>query len=591
MSGESTVDWYTLERLDPTDLDRISKLPARDQHDVLGYLGMQRRLGVDPATWEVQPSVIGGFNVLASGGMDLSVSPGMAIVRDQFVSTPGIVRTPQSSVSSGVKLVNKRSASQHTLTAAHATLRRWDLIEVRPASSPDTTDVDELRTLDIWDSAQKRFLPTGSPQIKMRHGEGDVVITTGTAGGTIPTPTAGRIPIAVVRIDGGATSPSVIFDARILLDERGESINTAIRSNNWDVYGYDGNAAQHAMNAHIEAVAGGLPVAWRNSGGAVNPCPDNDNSGALWDPVTITNIRGGGGPNHVFLYAVSRNALGLRLSKRGYTMPASYGTFDMRGWLVWSHVAPDVVTMAPSDNINLPYELGGSYASTDAVCLGTVPFGAGIGPTAALHATQMSDGRAQFVSSDGYKFPPAPMEELTFADLTGYSAATSGTTSASSSSWRVKAYATSDYVGRGFLGLDVLISVNTTVVDLSMAMGSVPEVTKRRWDLLAKAQTPGGSEAISTAITLTEPVFHPTLQRTTGATSWFARVSESFSWQMTLPASRDTRTRSGTPTTPNQVGFTLQCAVSANYAQSQGGIGATRAVHCTGYTWPHGMVS
>jgi len=387
MAGESQVVFYNdLERGDPTDVQRVGKLASRDLHDILGYLSSHRSVD-QTASVGVRGAVVDGLRVTAQSvpNMTVQVEVGMATIPES--GTSGVVGSPVATdVDSNVRLVNKRyasaGASSVAVTAAGASMR-YDLIEIGPAtSSPDAVEKDEERTVDLYNTTLKRFLPSGTPRIKMRHGEGEVFYTAGTPGGSAPTPTAGRMPIAVLRVRVGATSITQqdIFDARIflaeLLDGGGQS-DSYIRTGELSVDVPSDATDARVTFANLDVSVRGIRGAFRTA----TPFQLDITAGSIaYNSFLDPNFSDFASyTGWVYFWLVVTDDNGIRYSRASCTTEVDVGgsEFAHVGALVVSKIAPVLTngSLAPAAALKTPNRTGNATCTPGtgrAVCLGAM---------------------------------------------------------------------------------------------------------------------------------------------------------------------------------------------------------------------------
>lgn len=400
--GASRPHVQSLERVRSAFLLQLTQLPSRDLHDVLAYLASPK--AVDQANGiGMRGVVLDGLHVTAQvvPGMSVQVARGMGAVPVAGASTP--VGTPQeTSDTSQMQLVNKRIITSSQAISAAGAGTRYDLIEIEPSVNTDVSQV-----VDFWDAGTKRFVPTGSPQAIVQHGEGTICYTAGSLGGTIPAPTAGRIPLAAVRVVTGQTSVTQadIFDLRPLLTDvlagRGEhptTIDVGEIVIDTPPTGVIVTTPQ-LSSFHVDAVVGGrrasiataAPLDLRYAG----------NMPVFFDRATYANIVGGSAPSWLYVYMVAEDDQGYRMSRSAVADALGATTFSHAGWLLLSHVPPSLSngSLAPSAPLSMPALLGNGACTPGygkAVCVACAWFGGGTN-TFFASGLRMAHGKGEFM--------------------------------------------------------------------------------------------------------------------------------------------------------------------------------------------------
>lgn len=410
MAGQSEVVFYDdLERGDPLDFRRVGKLAGRDLADVLGYLSAHRGLDEGPGLG-VRPAVIDGLEVTAQASPNMTVAISVGFGLAPASGTTGVVGSPPATtVDSNVRLVNKRNVTPaQAISTAPGSGIRYDLIEIGPAvTSPDTVEVDETRSVDLFDTTLKRFLPSGTPRIKMRHGEGEIFCTPGASGTSpAPTPTAGRIPIAVVRVKAGATSitQADILDVRQYLAElaRGAEHSSTLRTEELTIdFPADASAARKAV-INLEGVVRGIKCAFRTDA-AMDFADGTLFRGSFLDP-NFSDF--GTFTGWTYLYVIAADDRGFRYSRAhvpGTELDVAGADWSHAGALVISKIAPSLAngSLAPSAAIKTPILIGNSTCTPGtgkAVCVGVVWWQSGT----IQHGIRMVGGRARFGINDSF---------------------------------------------------------------------------------------------------------------------------------------------------------------------------------------------
>jgi len=368
-----------LERVSDTFLNRLATLPARDVHDLFGYLSARVLDELNPATsLTMRPVVVDGLAAYASGGMTVTVPVGMAFAPAAGAALPPIAPVATTE-ESAAQLVNKRSASVVTIGASGG-VARFDLIEIEPAEASDISQVS-----DFWDVILKKFTPGGSSLPVVYHGEGTVYVVPGTPGSNgTPTPTSGRVPIAVVRVMPGAVAITAadVFDVRPLLtDLRGPRAASPNELSTEEFTVDHATAAGDAqvMGLRVEARVGGVP------GGVFTRVPvgtyGNSGNYVHFDPTVHAGLATYTG--WVYAYLVVTDDRGLRYSRSRVSNSVAplevpgVGDYDHRGVLVWTTTPPDLTngSLAPGGTLTLPNMLGATTCSAGnanarAVCIG-----------------------------------------------------------------------------------------------------------------------------------------------------------------------------------------------------------------------------
>lgn len=451
MGQESRPNIQDLERVRYDFLLALAQLPARDVHDALAYLASPR--AVDQASGiAMRAVVLDGLVVTAQTVPNMSVQIGFGIAFVPVASSVSPVGTPQdTSLASNFQLINKRIATASQAINAAGAGTRYDLIELVPGINNDT-----LQTVDFWDAATLRFLPSGSTQAVVLHGEPTIVYTAGSLGGTIPAPTAGRVPIAVVRVKTGQVSvlQSDIFDLRPLLADvlRARAQHDTVIN----VGEVTCDVAEGALTAtsvqlaafHVDGIVKGVSASVRT----VAPLDIRlaGNMPIFFDKDTLANITASGGPGWLWIYLVSADDQGYRMSRGAVPDELAATTFSHSGWLLFSHVAPSLAngSLAPASALKLPALLGNGVCTPGtgkAVAVGCHFFGSSQYTNAGL---RLIGNRGQLVRNAA---------SATFAGAVTIVAEGTGTTT-TSSQYADFAYGASG-VPKGPVAVDLLMQV------------------------------------------------------------------------------------------------------------------------------------
>ena len=409
MSGHSKVVSQDLMRIHLSHLDRLANLPARDRHDDLAWNSGKR--GINQSAGDnVLEGVVDGFHVTAQTVPNMSVQVGMGVAYAPSVGITNPVPSPQTLVDSAYKQLCKRAATASlAVAAAHATLNRIDLVEIAVAAS-SATETDVSETIGIYNPATKVFDALAS-QVTMKHGEPDVFITTGTPSATPSAPalTAGRIPIAIIRVYAAVTTirQQDIFDVRRMTSEReamdnGDPLNELRTAElHLDVpYGAT-NASVLRFTANVWARVKG------RQGGFVTDAPLDMCVGAYWAALVDWNYFSAVTTEKWwYLYLVIEDDQGLR-RHRGNVNAANEsvgsgasGTFSHSGVLVFSEVAPVMTngSLAPTSTLAISPAMGGGTCNPagtgKAVCIGA--FRRSASAQRFLYGTTMIGGKAKF---------------------------------------------------------------------------------------------------------------------------------------------------------------------------------------------------
>lgn len=410
LAGESTPIIQDLERARAKDAARFRSLAARDMQDVLAYLSAVRRVDVSrTAPVAMRGAVIDGLSVSpqATPAMSVQVNTGMAMVPNGGATSP--IGSPQTSEASKYVMMNFRTALAALAINTQASgSYRFDLIEIAPLDQ-----VDDSEVIEIYDEPSDSFIPTGTAQTTMQHGDAQVFLTQGTVDTGIPTPTAGRIPIAAIRVANGATSikSDDVIDLRVMLSELAAVGPGAPK------------AEQYTSQLSVDVPTSGLsitspqPMAVHTCGQvygvpfAVHSDVELETRRAVggplyFDKATLALIDGGTNPQWLYCYVVTTTSQGLRLSHGIYAGDTFAGLtgYSHTGVLIWSHIAPKLTdgSLAPSGNVTLPDVFGGGIAGPgvgSALCIG-------VGNYTTLSrwsgAFRLSGGKGEFSKSTGY---------------------------------------------------------------------------------------------------------------------------------------------------------------------------------------------
>jgi hypothetical protein len=395
MSGQSQEAFQNLQRVTPANMANFYKLTARDLHDVLAYLSGQRHLHRGTPFGD-NPMVLDGCAVAAQGVPNMTVAVGKGIAFVQVSGSSDPVGSPAAtSNDSQFRILNKRTATTATAAfTAPAVSTRYDLIELAIGSSPyqdpfNAAEIDVSASVDIFDIPLQQFLPSAVVTTQA-HGEPLIVITTGAEGGTIPNKTAGRIPIAAIRLQTTTTSITQddIFDLRMFaadFDSSSPGDASYIDVGSLDCTLPDGaltDASPQEFFCQAEARLRGV----RTSFSTIDPMEIKyDASTAtqqtLYDPTTIALIAGGSAPPWLYVWLVAQDDKLYRRSRANVTADLTTPSlFSHCGLLVFSHVAPSMVSgiLTPASALNLP-PLAGAGTCTGgigkAVCIGALPYG------------------------------------------------------------------------------------------------------------------------------------------------------------------------------------------------------------------------
>lgn len=188
--------WSALQMITSADSNRVSKVLLRTLFDsVLG------RLFTDPN--EVTGPVGGFFGsdmkVIPHSGMTVRVSPGVGF----------LVKTPSTNYDPGFPMISLDAAQNVVVSAAHATLPRWDIVYVDAA----TDDVEP---------GSRNFYTGGAATVDtIREYSVTATYLAGTAASTptVPTTPAGKVKIAEIYVAAAVTTINAadIRDMRVPL--------------------------------------------------------------------------------------------------------------------------------------------------------------------------------------------------------------------------------------------------------------------------------------------------------------------------------------------------------------------------------------
>lgn len=188
--------WSAAQMLTSADSNRVSKVLLRTLFDaVLG------RLFTDPN--EVTGPVGGFFGsdmkVIPHSGMTVRVSPGLGF----------LVKTPSTAYDPSFTMISLSTAQNVVVSAAHATLPRWDIVYV----DSDTDDVE---------SGSRNFYTGGAATVDtIREYIVTATYLAGTAASTptVPTTPAGKTKIAEIYVAAAVTTINAadIRDMRVPL--------------------------------------------------------------------------------------------------------------------------------------------------------------------------------------------------------------------------------------------------------------------------------------------------------------------------------------------------------------------------------------
>jgi hypothetical protein len=434
MSGQSRPRILHLERIGDVFLNRLAALGARDLHDLLGYLsnvrGLDQLLGVG-----VRGAIVDGLNVVAQAVPDMTVQVGLGLAVIPAPGTTGVVPSPQTGADSNFLFVNKRLLTvAQPINPPPPGSFRWDLLEIGPGA---TEFVDDSQVVDLYDVPGKKFIPTATPQPVMTHDEGRVFYTPGAAGGTLPAPSPGRVPIAAVLVFAGMTAITQdrVFDLRVFLSElasrgRGDPPSELdVAELAIDAPAGGSPTAAQKFSCHARAVVRGRACGFSTSAAPLDLALGKDFLD-FCDRNTRTRIFTGTAPDWLYAYLVAEDDQGFRLSRTD--VPAigvapTGNRFSHAGVLVWSHVPPSLAdggSLAPSAPLAIPetYATGTvTPGKGHAVCVGCASYGATA--FAFLTGVRSYRGQASTVAPAGFFVPvtPVPTAEV-MVGSTGISA-------------------------------------------------------------------------------------------------------------------------------------------------------------------------
>lgn len=181
MSEIDATVWNTRERLLSSDLTRSTDLLHRALMETLAALSGDQVSGV-----------IRGMEAAAPGtGMTVNVTAGLALLFDSSQVYPD----------SDWRWIELQADDIVTIPAAHATLNRWDVIEIAPATQATST-----QSRDIYSGTLGTFTPqsvtkeqASRPTISVRQG-------TAATSPALPAGTTGVIPLAYVYVQAATTT-------------------------------------------------------------------------------------------------------------------------------------------------------------------------------------------------------------------------------------------------------------------------------------------------------------------------------------------------------------------------------------------------
>jgi hypothetical protein len=462
-------------------------------------------------------------------------------------------------------MVNKRSTSNAAIGANASGSTRWDLVEGDPTSVVDSSVI-----VDTWNGTLKKFVPSGSAQSVMEHGEGTVYVKAGTPGAGLPAPTAGRLPIAAVRVVNGAASITAadVFDVRLLLSDAlaRSAPTTSIDgvSIDWDTPDASPTTGPQKYAANVRGVAGGVPGAFRTT----VPISDfwtTDLGSESVDRATLALI-GVTSPTWLYCYLVTKDDQGFRMSRSGVATATAgkTGTIDHAGLLVWSHIAPSLANgkMEPSAALSLPETVGKGNVTPGtgaAVCVGAAYLGGGTSARIQF-GLRLRNGKGHFPYKQGNVYgPPVDLGAFT------YFAPTTGTTSVSS--WTAEFGAN---LVAGPYNLDLYLNVHA----LDTGGGATRTFYVHEYD-------PGVPDTVLGRNTCTHQTTVPTLDASSG---YFEIVAREHGIARFSP-------ERGT----NKTGLHVQASVRQGTSHSQGNLSdpasAAPTVKMLGYSWPMGPLA
>lgn len=407
MSGESMPKIITQERVTSKFLRRTRTLGARDLADFAGWLSSHR--SNISTSFAMRPCVVEGLQVKAQGvpNMTVQIETGMGFVSTGGASSP--IGAGATNEDSNFVMLNKRTATaSQVITAADPTNIRYDLIELMPTASPATVGVDESQVVDIYDTGTDTYIPTGAPQPVMVHGEPDVVYTAGVAGAanSCPSPTAGRLPVGVVRVLAAATTITQqdILDVRVFL---GELLDSAGLNPSWidtEEFSIDlpaGGTNERKAVINLDVQVRGLRGSFRTD--ALFQLDNTAGTKAYESFLDPTFNDFAVYTGWVYFYMVVADDKGLRYSRARCTteVDVAGGDFSHAGALTISKVAPSLAggSLAPSGAFRTPTRCGNSPvggALSKAVCVGVMWWQS----TRLQHGIRMVNGQASFVEDD-----------------------------------------------------------------------------------------------------------------------------------------------------------------------------------------------
>lgn len=226
------VIFNALERPSSTDWNQVQAQQDRALRMVIrSILAKRASLSAAYGAASFPSGCLGdGFQVLAAGGMNLSVSAGLGFIYDAAGNTTNIGSIASLDDMESYKPLPLNSAVTIPAPSADPTNPRWDIIEVKY----DRRTTDSM-SRDILQISPRRFVSTlvdktlswllGSPTSYTINGSGSINYKTGTPAGspTKPSTSTGYMKIAEIYVGAavGSIAQSKIIDTRNVLSPNG----------------------------------------------------------------------------------------------------------------------------------------------------------------------------------------------------------------------------------------------------------------------------------------------------------------------------------------------------------------------------------
>jgi hypothetical protein len=583
MAGQTQPIAISLESIKQKYARRLGALAARDLHEMLGLLSsvrhMEKMIGRT-----VRSFVVDGFDVtpLGSPGMNVTIGTGIGFAlasgASDYLNTSSLIVEDATGT-----MINKRTISSPSAAIANNPSGgiRYDLIELAPTASPATVGVDEQSTADLYVAATNTFQPNPSGLTPtMTHGEPDIIVTTGAANGPPPAATAGRLPIAVIRVLPSATQINAqdIYDIRTFLaDYAGQGPSapkTRIDTSEITLDVAAGTTTATAQNFSLwsTGICGGIPF-----GIEMPQTLDLQYGTTPWgqfmDSTTQARITALTTTPWLYIYMVSADDLGYRYSRSSITDVSFGAAFSHCGAICISHIPPSLTngSLAPSAALHLSGGMGQGTVTPGfagrAVCVGVIPFDSTNKKFSA--SLRASKGAARLYVDAGNTIYPATTLQIAQGSTTLGTEATSSNVAYRTAQADITAPGTGAGANPyGPVALDLVVIVSFS----ACPTGGYQRVLNVRSGTAAEA---AASKAPA------DHAFGTIGITTTGNDSHVLDVRG-------FPTARTPAVRGTTPTGLNVLSSVMFPTGSATTGYNPF---TQLAATITGYTWPHGPVN